>query len=428
MCPRGGATLPPLAPRFPLHPPAKCCFPGAGDGFTVADVMRRVVRWVGMLGLVLGLMASPVAEAAGKPAGRPPGAAAAETLSQVTGIAISPLLGVGAVGAYRYFKTPESGRAALSWYAQPWFWGPALLVVGLCALKDALGTAVPTALKKPLDVAEVFENKLSGLIATGAILPMTLDLFRTLGLEGQAGMAGAGLAALDANGLLGLLMVPVAFIAYAAVFLVSHAINILILVSPFGTVDAALKSLRTGLLATVAGTSFVDDRLGAAWALVIVLACLPLAGWALRLAIFGHVFAWDYVSLARTRTRVGGGPLRAFLARRVGHAPRRTYGTVSRDPAGNMVFTWRPWLVGSPRSVQLPASAHAIGRGLLHSELLETRGEDSDDVLNFPPRYNTHEPALAEALGLSEVRDVGLRAMWAWVRSLFGGRPATTAR
>jgi len=93
-----------------------------------------------------------------------------------------------------------------------------------------------------------------------------------------------------------------------------------------------------------------------------------------------------------------------------------------------MVFTWRPWLVGSPRSVQLPASAHAIGRGLLHAELLETRGEDSDDVLNFPPRYNTHEPALAEALGLSEVRDVGLRAMWAWVRSLFGGRPATTAR
>ena len=50
-----------------------------------------------------------------------------------------------------YATTPEAERARLSWYAQPWFWGPALLVVGLCFLKDALGPAVPTALKKPVD-------------------------------------------------------------------------------------------------------------------------------------------------------------------------------------------------------------------------------------------------------------------------------------
>jgi len=389
--------------------------------------MQRVLRGLMAWGLMLGLLAPGVAEAAGKPAGNPPGVAAAETLSQVTGIAISPLMGVGAVGAYRYFKTPEAGRAGLSWYAQPWFWGPALLVVGLCALKDALGPAVPTALKKPLDVVEVFENKLSGLIATGAILPMTLDLFRSLGLEGQAGLAGSGLAALDANGLMGVLMVPLALIAYVAVFLVSHAINILILVSPFATVDAALKAMRTALLTTVAGTSWMDDKLGAAWALLIVLACLPLAGWAFRLAVFGHVFAWDYLTLARTRARVVSGPLTAFLARKVGSVPRRTYGTVSRDAVGNMVFTWRPWLVGAPRTVLLPAASHAIGRGLLHSELLETQGDASDDILNFPPRYNTHEAAVAEALGLADVRDVGLRAMWAWLKSLFASKPVAAA-
>lgn len=66
-----------------------------------------------MWGLVLALWGVPVAEAAGKPVPRPPGAAAAEALSQVTGMAISPLLGVGAVGAFRYFKTPEPGRAEL---------------------------------------------------------------------------------------------------------------------------------------------------------------------------------------------------------------------------------------------------------------------------------------------------------------------------
>ena len=398
--------------------------PWVGEGFHGAGVMRRVV--VGLIGLavVAGVLFTPVSLAAGKPSARPPGVSAAETLSQVTGVAISPLLGVGAVGAFRYFRAAESERAGLSWYAQPWFWGPALLVVGLCFLKDALGPAVPTALKKPLDVAEVFENKLSGLIATGAILPMTLDLFRSLGVESQAGLGGAGIAALDAGGLLGLLMVPFALVAFVAVFLVSHAINVLILVSPFATVDAALKAFRAFLLSTVAGTSFLSTELGAAWSLMIVLACLPLAGWAFRLAVFGHVFAWDYVSLARRRVVVGNGPCMAFLARTVCKVPRRTLGHVRRDEAGNMVFTWRPWLVGKPREHLLPAAPHAIGRGLLHSELLVTNGEESDDILNFPPRYNTHEREVAEALGLGEVRDVGLRAMWAWMRSVFAGRPA----
>src|SRR6185295_9560396 len=45
-----------------------------------------------------------------------PGIEAAQTLSMITGVAISPLLGVGAVGAWKYFETPEDKRANLVWY------------------------------------------------------------------------------------------------------------------------------------------------------------------------------------------------------------------------------------------------------------------------------------------------------------------------
>jgi hypothetical protein len=41
------------------------------------------------------------------------------------------------------------------------------------------------------------------------------------------------------------LMVPIAMAAFFIVFLASNAINILILLSPFTTVDAALKGFRT---------------------------------------------------------------------------------------------------------------------------------------------------------------------------------------
>lgn len=391
--------------------------------------MKRILHWLILTVLLVGLFQPTAIHAANNkpaPTAKTPGVAAAETLSQVTGIAISPLLGVGAVGAYRYFQTPAPQRPNLSWYAQPWFWLPALLVVGACFLKDSLGTAVPTALKKPFDVVEVFENKLSGLVATGAIIPMAMDMFRSVAPESQAGLEGAGLAALDLSRLWGTLMVPFALIAYGVVFIVSHAINILILISPFATVDAALKSFRLFLLGTVAGTSFVSPKAGAVWSLLIILCCLPLAGWAFRLAVYGHYFAWDLLTFARKRTRVGSTPALAFLARKVAGVPRRTLGRVTRTPDGHLSFTYRPWLVLPARSIQLPAARNAVGRGFLHPELLETQGEEHDDILDFPPRYNTHEEQLASSLGLAEVRDVGLRAALSWLKSLlgFGPQPA----
>lgn len=386
--------------------------------------MKRILSVLVLSLLLMGLIpANRVAAAESKP----PGIAVAETLSQVTGIAISPLLGVGTVGAYRYYQTPPAQRSRLSWYAQPWFWAPALMIVGLCFLKDALGPAVPTALKKPFDVVEVFENKLSGLVATGAIVPMALDMFRTFAPETQAGLEGAGLAAIDLSRFWGALMVPFALLVYGIVFIVSHAINILILISPFASVDAALKAFRLFLLSTVAGTSFLSPKLGAVWAFLIILCCIPLAGWAFRLAIFGHIFAWDLLTFARTRTRVGSDPAMAFLAKPVAGVPHRTLGTVKAETSGTLTFTYRPWLVLPARSIPLPGKAHAIGKGFLHADLLEVQGEEHEDVLNFPPRFNTHEEALASGLGLQEVRPVGLRAIVHWFKSLLGGSAAQSA-
>jgi hypothetical protein len=106
----------------------------------------------------------------------------AETVSMITGVAISPLMGVGAVGMYDWIKakTPEE-KAALPWFANPLFWAPALLLVGACFLKDTAGIAIPTVLKKPFDVADTIEHKISGIVATGALcrLPPRFFIRRT---------------------------------------------------------------------------------------------------------------------------------------------------------------------------------------------------------------------------------------------------------
>ncbi len=355
-----------------------------------------------------------------------PGVAAAQTLSQVTGIAISPALGVGAVGAWKYFHTDPSRRSQLPWFAQPWFWGPALALVLLVLVKDAAGPVIPTALKKPFDVAELFENKFSALIATGAIIPLALSVFHSFE-PSTAALAGAGLAAIDFSPLWNVLMVPIALIAYGSVFLVSHVIQVLIVISPFGTVDAGLKALRLFLLSTVAGTSLASPWLGAFWAGLIILCCLPLAGWAFRLLVFGHIFAWDIGTFHRHRRLPTITDNRAFLATKLGGNPRRSYGKLARNAQGELVFTFRPWLVLAPRTLPLPPGRYALGRGFFHPELLQIEEDPTagaKEVLHFPPRYSGHEPLLGQAYGITEIREVGLRAIWAWIRNLFrSGEP-----
>ena len=354
------------------------------------------------------------------------GVKAAESLSQVTGIAISPLLGVGALGAYKYYLATPVERTGLPWYAQPWFFGAALLVVGLCMAKDVAGPVVPTSLKKPLDVLELFENKASAILATGVIIPIALEIFEHVKpqVSGQLDLAGLHFAAAGITWLGDLIAVPVALVTFGVVWLVSHTINVLILISPFTTVDAALKSFRAAILGTVAGAGFLDVRLGAFWSLIVIGVCVLLAPWAFRTVTFGTVFAWDLLSLRRKRFEPSPDANWLFTACPIGQAPSRAYGRLRRTVAGHLEFVWRPWLVLPERVEAVPPGRYVVGRGLIHSEIIRIEDQQAPDVFNLPPRCNGHEDALSRIYGLEEVRPIGLRAAWVWIKGLLESRPA----
>lgn len=357
------------------------------------------------------------------------GVKAAESLTQVTGVAISPLLGIGALGAYKYYRATPSERDSLPWFAQPWFFGAALLLVAVCMAKDAAGPVVPTSLKKPLDLVELFENKASALLATGVVIPIALEIFEQTKphLSGSLDLAGLHFAAVGLAWMGDLIAVPVALLTFAVVWLVSHTINVLILISPFTTVDAALKSFRAAILGTVAGAGVVDTRLGAAWSLILVLVCVLLAPWAFRTVTFGTLFAWDLVTFRRKRFVLEAGGIWLFSARPLGSAPTRAYGRLMRDDQGRLQFVWRPWLVFPARTEVVPPGRYVVGKGLVHSEILRVEEGRTPDVFNLPPRCNSHEEGIARMYGFSEVRPVGLRAAWTWLKGLFSPSPAVPA-
>ncbi len=348
-----------------------------------------------------------------------PGVEAAQAISTITGVAISPLLGVGGVGVWKYYKTPPEKRAKLAWYAQPWFWVPALLLVSLAFVKDTFGTALPTVVKKPFDVAEAIENKISGLVAAGAFVPLIATIFSSIGADDSTLYGDAGMAFIDVGALLNVLTLPFAIIAFVVVWMVSHVINVLIIVSPFSTVDAALKSFRLFMLSTVAGTAFVNPYVGAAWSLVIILVCLFLAGWSYRMMTFGAVLTWDTISFRSNRFNVQAESNSVFTACEIEKTPIRTYGRLSRGPQGELMLSYRPWLLLPRRTLTLPAGKYAVGRGLFYSEIIKVEGEDLTAMLTLPPRFRSHEAELNSTYKLSGVHDVGvvrgLKAVWKWM-------------
>lgn len=357
-----------------------------------------------------------------------PGIELAQTLTTITGVAISPLMGVGAVGAWKYAaaKTPQE-RANLPWFAQPWFWIPALVIVGICALKDTFGITVPATLKKPFDVLETMEHKVSGLVAAGAFVPLVASVFQSMGSAAPAGIAIASaghgfLAAINGPWVLNLLSVPAMVVIFVIVCLASNAINILILLSPFPMVDAVLKAFRLSILAILTLGAFANPWVGAFLSLIIITIAWFIAGWSFRLSHLGVVFIWD--TFTRRAGRFTPDPIAnwMYLGRQMEKVPVRAYGKLYRNPEGALVFDYRPWLILPQRQLKLSGGVYVVGKGMFYSEILRVDGTQTRSAMLLPPRYRSHEQELSQIYGFTGVRDAGLRAAFAWLKQWIGVR------
>ncbi len=355
---------------------------------------------------------------------RLPGVDLAEGLSQLTGVAISPLIGTSAIGAYRYFRTPAAGRPALPWFCHPATWGLGLSVVSLCFLKDLVGPAAPTLVKKPLDFAELFEDKLSALIACSAFVPfVAAQVTRHLPDPASATasvdtefVVSAGLP-LDPR----IIAVPISMVLFALAWMTGHAVNVLVAFCPFGIVDSLLKLGKAAVLGILTITAMINPFLGAAVALAVLVLAIMLAPWAFRLTVFGTLFGLDVLFAKRAGERARPTRPHAFLARAIDRIPVRTYGRLARDQEGSVTFTYRPWLVGLRRRVPLPAGDVTVVRGVIFPSLYHSPnavGRRRVAVV-FLPRYRKHEETIGTHFALA-VEDgpvvKSFRAMRQWLR------------
>ncbi|MBK8035725.1 MAG: hypothetical protein IPK22_01110 [Verrucomicrobiaceae bacterium] len=372
---------------------------------------------------------SAAASALGVNDARLPGVGIAEGISEITGVAVSPLLGVSVIGAWTWWKTEADMRDKLPWYCQPVAWGIGLGLIALCLMKDILGAMVPAIAKKPLDWLELFENKASALMASTAFVPLVaiaMSQVDRIQRETASGVAMLPVASIADSAMhTPWFTVPVAVAAFLVVWLSSHAINVLIAFSPFGLVDTGLKLTKLGILAVVVGSATIHPWLGAAVALVLIAIGAMLAGWSLRLMIFGMLMGRDLILDRRADASEAKEGAKAFLARRTNGVPVRTRGVVVLDELGRPRFEWRSGFLGPKRSLPLEESRLVMCKGLVNPCLAQRLEGNTRprSLLVLLPRYRGVEEALAAHLGCREVIDNalvrGFRAAKQWFADVF---------
>ena len=396
-------------------------------------------RWISLSVVLIGVVMFASAQTGGTDESTQAlksGESVTKALATVTSTAISPLVGVSVMGAWQYFRTPKPQRTQLPFFDKPYFWAPTMVLLVLIFIKDTIGGFAPL-IKKPLDAIEVlFVNHAAVILI---VFPVVMNqVARVMGYTSLKGLFAQLLsgpvvyaATVDTAGVhhafsvaTALLYMAAGFVVAGVVWLLGHCFDVLALISPFPFVDFLLKLVRNIIFAILLGASIISPHLGMLLSLVVIIVSFMAFGWALRLSVFGVLFAWSMLQMIvweirEKPSREKG--VRAFSGG-VKNVKRRTYGRLTPREDGSLVFAYRRLLIGPEKTVVLGRTgSFAVGRGIFYPTLVEPieSADKNRVVFRLLPTYRGVEEEVRACLECAAVQDLrftkGLRSFWKFV-------------
>ena len=357
-----------------------------------------------------------------------------EQLSEMTGKAVSPLLGVTVIGWFRNLCTEAEYKELLPWYYQADFLTLSVVALLILALKDtALAPLGP--LKKPLDAFGEIVHGVGGLL----VLPTTVVYFadsisypitETLtslshwivpsayAVEGSfSNQLSHSFVVLGQS-----FGVAIGLILFCAIWTFGNIVEVIVFLCPIVFVDTILIGTRSTAISFVLGLTYINPIFGGILALAIAIFSLWCFGWAFRLLVYGIVYSGDWLGRRWRNTRLDDGGVLAFSDRNIPRLGNRLLGRIyPRD--GELIFMYYPYLVLPKKLISIPTtltngSQVNVASGRLTPRLVEV--EPSSDALlelfHLPPRYRTRESLVANYLNLTWKTKTEA-AKWSW-RSL----------
>lgn len=315
---------------------------------------------------------------------------AAHTLAELTGMAINPLFVAAALGAYRYYTTPEEARTGLPWFYKPWFWAICLALAATVLIISLISDTInlPPAISAIPELC----NKNIGLALTSPIVFGTITKFAG---EANAAAPTAGLPYTGASvipwdlfsgvsqTIWYISIVPMMLFTFFAMWLLNLTFDVLMLLSPFGFIDLGLKIARGIFFAVLLTVAVLAPQLVFVLVIPIMIVSIILFGWSARRVIMGFVFSWDFLFKRKGVAPVGEKGIVAFSDRGV-KIPLRSVGRLT-EKDGDLRFSYRRFLL-FPRTITLHDPELILRSGFLCSKLCD----NGTAAYLLPPRYRKY--------------------------------------
>ena len=347
----------------------------------------------------------------------------ADEISRITGCAISPILGISVLGAYTYYATPPGERDTVPWHASPKFWAPLLVILFGIILKDSAKVAIPKVILVPLDAIEtLLEKNTSAVLAlivlltsvtgsgleqlhlsappAGVLFPSAVHAAAGTGSQAVAPVSGA---------MEPVLISVVVIVVFINVWVVSQALNFLILLSPFSSIDLLLTLWKNCIVALLLGAYLVHPYAGLLFSLCVIFLSAFLFSRSFRFVVFGTLMALDILRRKKCGFDPGSETIKAFAGADLEDVPSMSYGTLGNVNHA-LRFTYRPWLIFPARHHHVPAppEAYHVGTGML-SPVIVREGKKPGQyatLCRLRPLYASREHTVVQILGLAGVRDL----------------------
>jgi hypothetical protein len=360
-------------------------------------------------------------------------------ITELTGVALTPLVGLVVVGGIEYYKAKKAGEP-IRWFFSLWFMGIIAFVLILITLKDTIGELVPF-FKKPLDALDFVQHKFSGIVAFAIVAPQLVlsilepvrqavtCLFDLVNPVAAAWAAEPGTGTV--TGTVGTVLIVaiavsavIAAVFFLIVWLAAGAVETLILLAPIPFVGLILRSFRLSIFTLLMIGALVSPVIGILLSLVILYFSYRILAWSVRLAVFGWIIALDILGGRHHYLHMDeDNYIAAFASSAIKGVRNRTYGRLVRE--GKLLFfEYRRFMVFRRKKVAVAESpAHVgIARGSLLPSVIGTNHDHKRPPVLFslPPRYRGHEEEAARLLKLSpEIHDQRFRRhlkdAWRWI-------------
>jgi hypothetical protein len=210
-------------------------------------------------------------------------------------------------------------------------------------------------------------------------------------------------------------------------------VDVLALLSPIPLLDALFKAIRAVIFLLLGGLALIDSKVALVISVVITAICLLCVAWALRVAVFGAVFAWDTlrsIFLGYRSNPITDREVLGFTANRIGGLRKRCFGALRIAPDGSLEFVRKPLGFGFRKTVRLRPERYEVGRGFLFPCVLapDFGGREYQFQFRLLPRYLGYEEEVRETLHLGRVRDLRVpsefKAAWNWLHDTIQGEKA----